>query len=925
MNKPKLFLLDSFALIFRAYYAFINNPRINSKQMNTSAAFGYTNALIDIINTNKPEYIAAVFDSPGPTFRNELYSEYKANRDATPEDIKRSIPHIKRILKALNIPIIEASGFEADDIIGTLAKKAAQNNFSVFMVTPDKDYCQLVEENIVMYKPAKGGNEVEIVGVEKVQELFKVERAEQVIDVLALWGDASDNIPGAPGIGEKTSKEIIAQYGSLEGIYENINDFKGKKKENLIEFKERIMLARKLVTIDLNVPLDIDFEAMKLTPANQMELNAVLEELEFKNMLKRMQFGEKPAVAVQTDLFGNIISQPETAKGNELENLHKTIADTPHNYMVCSTDGEIEALVTQLLNAAEFCFDTETTGLDTMTAELVGMSFALKPFEAYYVPVSANRLEAVALIEKFRSVFENENSLKIAQNIKYDMGMLLQYGIEVKGELFDTMLAHYLVEPDSKHGMDFLSKKYLNYEPVSIEALIGSKTGAQRSMRTIALDRIKEYAAEDADVTLQLKYILAKELEKSDLNKVFKTIEMPLVRVLLAMEQQGIAINTVELNAFAERLRLRIIEIEKSIIADAGYEFNVSSPKQLGEILFDRMKIIPNAKKTKTQQYATSEDELQKIADKHPIINKILDYRELRKLLNTYVEVLPKLIHPTTGRIHTSFNQAVAATGRLSSSDPNLQNIPVRTADGREIRKAFVPVSDEYLLLSADYSQIELRLMAHLSKDESMLEAFVQGKDIHTATAAKIYGIPESEVTKDMRSKAKSANFGIIYGISSFGLARNLNILVSEAKQLIDSYFASYPGVKTYMDTAIAEARNNAFVSTLFGRRRYLADINSSNGVVRGVAERNAINAPIQGSAADIIKLAMIELYNQIKIRNLKSNLVLQVHDELLLNVHKSEIDLVKPLVKECMENAAKLSVKLTVEADVAENWLDAH
>lgn len=925
MQNEKLFLLDSYALIYRAYYAFINNPRINSKGLNTSAMLGFINTLEDILKNEKPKHIAAIFDPPGPTFRHDMFPEYKANRDETPEDIRKSVPYIKQILEGYGIPVVEVAGYEADDVAGTLAKQAAKKGYDVFLMTPDKDYYQLVEDHITVYKPARGGKPAEKWGVPEVCEKFGITDPLQVIDILGLWGDSADNVPGAPGIGEKTSKQLVGTYGSIEGVYEHINDFKGKRKENLINFKEQIMLSKVLVTIELEVDVTVDWDEFKLTEKNTNKLEALFNDLEFKALSARVLNKALPEKRnpAQPTLFDALLPPEEASISSEPDFITAETVD--HSYHLVNTPEAVDSLIDKLHNSSEFCFDTETTGLSYLTAEIVGLAISVKENEAYYVPFTGDKETTTTTLQKFQPVFESNSITKIAQNIKYDMGILANYGIVVSGVLFDTMIAHYLLHPDKKHNLDTLSENYLSYRPISIETLIGAKGKNQKNMRDVALDKVTEYACEDADLTFQLKEIFSKQLTENNLLKLFQTIEMPLVPVLLEMETNGIRLDSAALNDFAETLRTGILKVEAQIYADAGVEFNIGSPKQLGEVLFETMKVVPNPKKTKTKQYATSEQELQKIKDKHPVIARVLSYRSLRKLLNTYVDVLPGLVNEKTGRIHTSYNQAVAATGRLSSANPNLQNIPIRTELGKEIRKAFVPASSDNILLAVDYSQIELRLMAQLSKDKNMLDAFINKEDIHTATAAKIFGVETDEVTGEMRSKAKSANFGIIYGISSFGLARNMNIPIAEAKELINGYFKTYPQVREYMDEVKNTASEKGYVETIFGRKRYLADINSRNAVVRGVAERNAINAPIQGSAADLIKMAMIVVFNKLKEQNCKTKMILQVHDELVFDVPKDEKDKVLELVVDSMEKVVDMDVEFCADYGFGDNWLQAH
>ncbi len=925
-DKKTLFLLDAYALIFRAYYAFIRAPRINSKGLNTSAAFGFVNTLLDIIQREDPTHIAVAIDFAGPTFRNELYSEYKANRDATPEDIKKAVPYIRRILQAMNIPLLEMSGFEADDVIGTLALQAGKEGFDTYMVTPDKDFAQLVNENVKMYKPKSRGNEIEIWGTEEIKENFSVPDPINVIDILALWGDSADNIPGCPGVGEKRSKELVSKYHSIENIYDNIEDFKGKLKENLINFRSQVELARQLVTIHTEVPLDVKIDDFIRREPNMEELQAVLEELEFRTLLTKLV--GKPASVKSTQpsqpsLFGdeNSVVVNEEIVSENFKSLH----EVPHNYYLVDNEMAISSLVMELSMQSSFCFDTETSGLNVREADILGIAFSWKAHEGYYLPLSQNRGEALKQLENLRGVFNNPLITKIGQNLKFDILMLRQYGIQVEGPKFDTMIAHHLLHPELKHNMDYLSEVYLQYRPVSIESLIGARGKNQGNMKNIDINEVKEYACEDADVTFQLMSILQKELKEANLEKFFQEVEMPLMDVLADMEEMGVTIDVEALKETAIDLEKRLATIEAQIIEMAGKEFNISSPKQVGEILFDHMKIDAKASKTKTGQYSTSEENLQKLRDKHPIISLILEQRGLKKLLSTYVYALPELVDKEDGRLHTSYNQAVVVTGRLSSSNPNLQNIPIRDDEGRVMRKAFVPGEKDWLFFSADYSQVELRLMAHLSQDEHLLSAFKRGEDIHSATASRVFDVSLEEVDGDMRRKAKTANFGIIYGISAFGLAERLTISRTEAKEIIDGYFENFPGVKAFMESCIASARDNGYVETLSGRRRYLPDIDSRNAVVRGVAERNAINAPIQGTAADLIKIAMVAIQKELKSRKLKSNMLLQVHDELNFEVHPSELEEVKALVVEKMESAYQLSVPLLVETGVGKNWLEAH
>lgn len=918
----KLFLIDAYALIYRSYFAFINNPRVNSKGMNTSAVFGFVNTLEQILKLEQPTHLAVAFDLHGPTFRHELFENYKATREAMPEAIRIAIPYIRRMIDAYRIPKLECIGFEADDVIGTMAKTAEKDDFQVFMVTPDKDYAQLVSPNIFMYKPKRMGNEMEIWGVDQVCENFQISRPEQVIDLLGLMGDSSDNIPGCPGIGPKGAAQLISQFGGIEGVYASIEQVKGKQKESLVNFEEQVRLSRKLAEIVLDVPLNHSPEELVRQEPDHQELNQLFSELEFRNMLSKLPsqvvVAPKP-VSQQGSLFDfaeQIISQPSS----NLEQIHSY----EHKYHLVEGDEARAILVRDLFNQKEFCFDTETTGLDPLSDQLVGISISYKKGEAYYIPVPADQKQAQKIVADFKPLFDSETIMKVGQNIKFDALVLSGYGIKLHGPIFDTMVAHYLIQPELRHNLDFLSEIYLGYKKIATSELIG-KGKFQTTMRSVDLQTIKEYACEDADITLQLKPLLEKELIEGKITKLFEEVEMPLLKVLVGMELAGMKIDVKALDQYAIILREQIIQLEIEITELAGESFNISSPKQLGHILFDKLLLDPKAKKTKTKQYSTNEEVLVMLQDRHPIIAKVLDHRGLKKLLSTYVESLPKLINPKTGKIHTSYNQTVAVTGRLSSNNPNLQNIPIRDENGREIRKAFVPGDENHLFLSADYSQIELRIMAALSGDKVMIEAFANGEDIHAATAAKIYNIPLSEVNSDMRRKAKTANFGIIYGISAFGLAQRLNIPRNEAKQLIDDYFANFPQVKEYMDEQILLARKRGYVETIMGRRRYLKDITSENAAVRGFAERNAINAPIQGSAADIIKVAMVRIQKRFDAENIQSKMNLQVHDELNFDLLKSETDQVKQIVKEEMEHAVELTVPLEVEMEAAENWLLAH
>jgi DNA polymerase-1 len=930
MSDKKLFLLDAYALAYRSYYAFIKNPRINSKGENTSAVYGFANSLLEVINKYKPDYIGVVFDPSGPNFRHEMYKEYKANREAMPEDMRQSIPYIKEMIEAFNIPVLEVKGYEADDVIGTLAKKAEKNGFEVFMMTPDKDYAQLVSDNIFVFKPARGGNPPEIWTADKVKEKFKVS-PENIIDLLGLMGDSSDNIPGCPGIGPKGAEKLITEYDSIEGVYENIDKLKGKQKQNLIDFKDQVLLSKKLVTIDTDVPIEFSEKNLTMEKPDAEKIKDLFERLEFRNLVFRVlgeQTSSKKTIAkkpdaVQGSLFDGF-EQQQNEKEIESEKL-KNIDTENIDYILLQSDNEINELIKTISSKKEVCFDTETTSLKIHSAKLVGLAIATEENKAYYIPFGKNEDETAAKLNLLKPFFENGNILKVGQNIKYDIMVLMNYGINVKGPFFDTMIAHYLIKPEQRHNLDELARTYLKYDTVKTEELIGKKGKNQLSMADISVDKVKNYACEDADITLQLVSHLRKQLKNSGMEQLFANIDIPLLQVLAKMEYEGVRINDDELKQFSQELKKEAAEIEKRIYEHAGTEFNIASPKQLGEILFDRMKIISNPKKTKTKQYSTGEEILVKLKDKHPIINDILEYRSLKKLITTYVDALPALIHPKTKKIHTSYNQTVTATGRLSSNNPNLQNIPIREERGRKIRKAFIPSDENRVLLAADYSQIELRIMAHLCGDKNMITAFKHGEDIHADTAARIFKIDKSEVTRQQRGFAKGANFGIIYGISSFGLAQNLNISRKEAKEIIDSYFESYPQVKTFMDESIKKVREVGYAETIFGRRRYLPDINSSNAIVRSAAERNAINAPVQGTAADIIKIAMVNIDKRFEAENIKSKMILQVHDELVFDVYKTELDKVKNIVIYEMENAAQLQVPLTVDTGIGNNWLEAH
>jgi len=918
MENKRVFLFDAYALIFRAYYAFINRPMVNSKGVNTSAIYGFTTTLADILNREKPGYAAVVFDPAGPTFRNAMYDQYKANRLSTPEEIKKSVPVIKNIIEAFNIPVIEICGFEADDVIGTLAKTAESEGFEIFMVTPDKDYMQLVTENIKMLKPGRSGGEYEVIGIPQVNEFFGVDDPVKVIDILALWGDSSDNVPGAQGIGEKTARDLIHTYQSIENLLAHVDDLKPKQRDSLVQNREMVLLSHKLVTIDVNVPMEIKTGDLIVKSWNEQKLKELFQQLEFKTLASRLIKSEKTG-PIQGSLF-----ETSNQVSTKVESTLVSIQNMAHQYHVITGEQEVNNLVATLLDLNEFCFDTETTGLNPREAELVGISLCFNDHEAWYVPIPAEQELAHGIVGKLRPVFEKESIRKIGQNLKFDMQMLMKYQIAVKGELFDTMIAHYLIQPDLKHNLDYMAEVYLNYRMVPIEDLIGQKGIYQKNMRDVDIEVIKEYACEDADITWQLYKLLQKDIAVNNLTALSGTIEMPLIRVLAEMENSGFKISPETLNTYSGILKNDLAKIENSIFEMAGERFNIGSPKQLGEVLFEKLQISEGSQKTKTKQYSTGEEVLSRLTDTHPIVNLILEYRAVLKLLNTYVDALPKLIDKKSGKIHTSLDQAWVSTGRLSSRNPNLQNIPIRDERGKEIRKAFIPSGGNHILLSADYSQIELRLMAHLSEDENMIDAFAHNADIHLSTAAKIFKLPENEVTPAMRSKAKTANFGIIYGISSFGLSQRLNISRTEAAALIQGYFSSFPGVKLYMENAVRKAKEKGFVETIMGRRRFLPDIHSANAIVRGVAERNAINAPLQGSAADIIKLAMVNLQKKLQ-DNYKSYLILQVHDELILNVDKDEIENIRNIVRSEMEHVMKLRVPLVVDIGVGNNWLEAH
>lgn len=952
MSQKRLYLLDAYALIFRGYFAFIKNPRINSKGMDTSAIMGFMNALMDVIKRDKPDHLAVAFDKGGSTYRYEMYQEYKAHRDETPEAIKIAVPYIQELLKAMHIPIIEVPGFEADDLIGTLAKQAEKEDFKVFMVTPDKDFAQLVSENIFMYKPARMGNDIEIWGIPEVLAKFEIERTEQVIDFLGMMGDAADNIPGLPGVGEKTAKKFLAEFGSMENLLANTHQLKGAIKDKIEANAELGLLSKKLATILLDCPVTFNAEDFELSKPDVEKTDALFQELEFRQM--KAQFdkyfgtgkeydeidtngngaetsGDTPKPAKKTapknenqfDLFGFSDDESDEPKP---QSYYATLENTEHLYQVVQGELGTKLFLQNLMNQTSVCFDTETTGIDALNAELVGMSFSFEKGKAFYVPVPENQEEAKALVEKFKPFFESETIEKIGQNVKYDLKVLSKYGIQIKGKLFDTMIAHYLINPDMRHNMDVLSETYLKYSPKSIETLIGKKGKGQQSMRDVALEDIKEYAAEDADITLQLKEVFSPILDKAETKKLFEEIEIPLIPVLAAMEMEGINLDEDFLKKMSVEMQKDINEFEQKIYETAGEKFNLASPKQLGDVLFDKLKIGgAKQKKTKTGQYATGEEVLSYLANDNPIVKDILEWRQMVKLQSTYIDALPNQVDKKTQRVHTDYMQTVAATGRLSSNNPNLQNIPIRTERGRLIRKAFIARDENYTLLSADYSQIELRIIAALSGEENMIKAFQNNEDIHRSTAAKVFNVPLEEVTKEQRSNAKTVNFGIIYGVSAFGLSNQTSLSRSESAALIDAYYKTYPKLKSYMSEQVDFARENGYVQTVLGRRRYLKDINSANAMVRSGAERNAVNAPIQGSAADIIKIAMINIYKKLSSENWKSKMLLQVHDELVFDVHNSELEKIQPMIKHEMENAFKMAVPLDVELGLGKNWLEAH
>jgi DNA polymerase-1 len=950
--QKRLYLLDAYALIFRGYFAFIKNPRINSKGMDTSAIMGFMNALMDVIKRDKPDHLAVAFDKGGSTYRYEMYQEYKAHRDETPEAIKIAVPYIQELLKAMHIPIIEVPGFEADDLIGTLAKQAEKENFQVFMVTPDKDFAQLVSENIFMYKPARMGNGIEIWGIPEVLARFEIERPEQVIDYLGMMGDAADNIPGLPGVGEKTAKKFLAEYGSMENLLANTHQLKGAIKDKIEANAELGILSKKLATILLDCPVTFNEADYELSKPDVEKTDALFQELEFRQMKAQFDkyFGTgKEYDEIDTNGNGNTVESEKTVKkapakksnedqfdlfgfsdeeSNEVHsNSHyATLENTEHFYQSIQGDFAVKLLIQNLMNQASVCFDTETTGIDALNAELVGMSFSFEKGKAFYVPFPENQEEAQVLVDKFKPFFESETIEKIGQNIKYDLKILSHYGVQIKGKLFDTMIAHYLINPDMRHNMDVLSETYLKYSPKSIEDLIGKKGKNQKSMRDVALEEIKEYAAEDADVTFQLKQNFSPILDKAETKKLFDEIEIPLIPVLAAMELEGINLDVPFLKSMSIEMAIESNALEQKIYETAGEKFNLASPKQLGDILFDKLKIGgAKQKKTKTGQYATGEEILSYLANDNEIVRDILEWRQMVKLQSTYIDALPNQVDKKTGRVHTDYMQTVAATGRLSSNNPNLQNIPVRTERGRLIRKAFIPRDENYTLVSADYSQIELRIIAALSGEENMIKAFKNHEDIHRSTAAKVFNVPLEEVTKEQRSNAKTVNFGIIYGVSAFGLSNQTSLSRKESAELIDAYYATYPKLKSYMSNQVDFAREHGYVQTVLGRRRYLKDINSANMMVKSGAERNAVNAPIQGSAADIIKIAMINIHKKLISENWKSKMLLQVHDELVFDVHNSELQKIQPMIKYEMENAFIMDVPLDVEIGLGENWLEAH
>ncbi|QQL49744.1 DNA polymerase I [Mucilaginibacter ginkgonis] len=935
----KLFLLDGMALMYRAHFALSKNPRFTSGGLNTSAVMGFTNTLLDVLKKENPTHMAVVFDTDAPTERHTDFTDYKAHRQAMPEDLSAAMPYVIKLILGFNIPVITSDGYEADDIIGTLAKKAEQKGYQVYCMTPDKDFAQLVSDNIFIYKPSRMGSDIEILGVKEVKAKWEVDDVCQVIDILGLWGDAVDNIPGIPGVGEKTAKLLIKQYGSVENIIAHSHELKGKLKENVETYAEQGLLSKKLATILLNAPVELDEAGLEICAPSKDLLEPLFAELEFRTLGRRV-FGddfsitEIKAVGVQTDLFGNAVAAGRTTLTVDVADIHtpeepvvagKNIENTEHTYHLADTPEARAELVNLLKQQNSFCFDTETTGTDANHCELVGLSFSIKAGEGWYVPIPHDQTEAKTIAHEFKEVLENEQIAKTGQNIKYDILMLKWYDINVKGDLFDTMMAHYVLDPDTRHGMDILSENYLGYKPVSITTLIGPKGKNQLSMRDVPIEQIKDYAAEDADITLQLRTVFEPKIKQAEAEKLIHEIEHPLIYVLADMEFEGVRIDEETLRDFSKQLETDLVGLEKTVYDKAGVRFNISSPKQLGEVLFEKLLLDPKAKKTKTGQYQTGEDVLLALANKSDIVRDILDFRQLQKLKSTYVDALPQLVNSKSKRLHTSYNQAVAATGRLSSNNPNLQNIPIRTERGREVRKAFIPRDDDHVLVSADYSQIELRLIAEISKDENMLDAFAKNLDIHTATAANVYGIPLEEVDSTLRRNAKAVNFGIIYGQSAFGLSQSLGIPRKEAGDIIQQYFEQFSGIKRYMSDTMNFARENGYVKTLMGRRRYLRDINSANQTVRSFAERNAINAPIQGSAADMIKIAMINIHKELKVQKLDSRMTMQVHDELVFDVPKHEVETVKPIIEHFMKTAIKTEVPIVVEIGVGTNWLEAH
>jgi DNA polymerase-1 len=934
----KLFLLDGMALIYRAHFALSKNPRFTSGGLNTSAVMGFTNTLLEVLRKEKPTHMAVVFDTEAPTERHTDFAAYKAHREAMPEDLSKALPYIFKVVLGFNIPLITSDGYEADDIIGTLAKKAEIKGYQVYCMTPDKDFAQLVSDNIRIYKPARMGNEMEILGVKEVLEKWEIARVEQVIDILGLWGDAVDNIPGIPGIGEKTAKLLIKQYGSMEEIIAHSHELKGKQRENVEQFAAQGLMSKKLATINLNVPVELDEAGLEMCAPSKDLLEPLFAELEFRTLGRRV-FGddftitETRAVSIQTDLFGSPVAEGRTTMVADVQDIYepteqvdlKNISTVEHQYHLADTPEKRKDLIEILNKQTSFCFDTETTGTDANHCELVGLSFAVKPGEGWYVPVPVDEEGIKSIVNEFKPTLENAAIGKIGQNLKFDILMLKWYDVQVKGDLFDTMMAHYIIDPDTRHSMDILSENYLGYKPVSITELIGAKGKNQGSMRDVEMEKIKEYAAEDADITLQLKNVFAPKLKEVEGEKLIHEVEHPLIYVLADIEFEGVKIDHDTLKEFSKVLEIDVSKLEKVVYEKAGVRFNIASPKQLGEVLFEKLMLDPKAKKTKTGQYQTGEDVLLSLASKSDIVRDILDYRQLQKLKSTYVDALPTMVNPKTGRVHTSYNQAVAATGRLSSTNPNLQNIPIRTERGREVRKAFIPRDSGHTIVSADYSQIELRIIAEISKDANMMDAFVKNLDIHTATAANVYGVGLEEVTGEQRRNAKAVNFGIIYGQSAFGLSQSLGIPRKEAADIIDNYFAQFPGIKSYMSDTMNFARENGYVCTLMGRRRYLRDINSANATVRGFAERNAINAPIQGSAADMIKIAMINIHREFCDRKLNARMTMQVHDELVFDVPHNEVEIVKPIIMENMKNAIKTTVPIMVEIGTGVNWLEAH